>query len=49
MYAEPITMPQGFLGLRCILNLSIVGDRLHQMGYRDKAWSVNKMGHVAFK
>jgi transformation/transcription domain-associated protein len=30
-------------------NMSEVAPQLHQMGYRDKAWSVNKLGHVAFK
>jgi transformation/transcription domain-associated protein len=29
--------------------LSEVAPQLHQMGYRDKAWSVNKMGHIAYK
>lgn len=27
--------------------LSEVAPQLHQMGYRDKAWSVNKLGHIA--
>jgi transformation/transcription domain-associated protein len=26
-----------------------IAPQLHQMGYRDKAWSVNKLGHIAFK
>lgn len=30
-------------------NMSDVNPQLHQMGYRDKAWSVNKLGHVAYK
>jgi len=29
--------------------LSEIAPQLHQMGYRDKAWSVNKMGHIAYK
>jgi hypothetical protein len=29
--------------------MSEIAPQLHQMGYRDKAWSVNKLGHVAFK
>ena len=30
-------------------NFSEIAPQLHQMGYRDKAWSVNKLGHVAYK
>eukprot|EP00882_Tetradesmus_deserticola_P022364 GHRQ01024266.1.p1 GENE.GHRQ01024266.1~~GHRQ01024266.1.p1 ORF type:complete len:604 (+),score=307.17 GHRQ01024266.1:373-2184(+) len=26
-----------------------IAPHLHQMGYRDKAWSVNKLGHIAYK
>ncbi|WIA37453.1 hypothetical protein OEZ86_014371 [Tetradesmus obliquus] len=26
-----------------------IAPQLHQMGYRDKAWSVNKLGHIAYK
>ena len=29
--------------------MSDVAPQLHQMGYRDKAWSVNKLGHIAAK
>jgi hypothetical protein len=24
-----------------------VGQMIHQMGYKDKAWAVNQLGHVA--
>lgn len=30
-------------------SMSDVNPQLHQMGYRDKAWSVNKLGHIAYK
>lgn len=30
-------------------NMQEIAPQLHQMGYRDKAWSVNKLGHIAYK
>lgn len=33
--------------IRQFSNLQNVNPNLHQLGYRDKAWSVNRLGHVA--
>jgi transformation/transcription domain-associated protein len=33
--------------IRQFSNLRNVNPNLHQLGYRDKAWSVNRLGHVA--
>jgi len=33
--------------IRQFSNLQSVNPNLHQLGYRDKAWSVNRLGHVA--